>query len=115
MTLVTRFYIGEIEPPSSNVGWFKPVEGGFALYLSYNGRWQLVKLMDDRGTDSAVDDMIADISNVGAIVTDEVTKQMEAIADSLPDIVDRISALEDTVVVKPTSDDSGTVIDDIVI
>ena len=38
MTLVTHFYIGEIEPSSNNVGWFRPVDGGFALYLSYNGR-----------------------------------------------------------------------------
>lgn len=115
MTLVTKFYIGEIEPSSNNVGWFKPVEGGFALYLSYNGRWQPVKLMDDKGTGSAQDDTIADLNNIGTIVADEVNKQMDEIADSLPNIVDRISALEDTNVVKPESDNSGREISDIVI
>lgn len=113
MQLITKFYIGKIEPPFNNVGWFKPVDGGFALYLSYNGRWQLAKLMDDRGTDSAQDDMIAEISNIGAIVTDEVNKQMDEIADSLPSIVDRISELEKTNVIKSSEEDLNTDIDNI--
>lgn len=32
--------------PKSNNLWLKPIDGGFALYACYNGKWQAMKLSD---------------------------------------------------------------------
>ena len=44
------------EPQSTNVLWLKPVENGFCFYRYKNGKWDVLKLMDDEGTPSTDDD-----------------------------------------------------------
>lgn len=47
--------------------WLKPVDGGFALYALFNGKWQPLKLVDDNNTASEDDDTVL-ITEVGAMI-----------------------------------------------
>lgn len=49
--------ISKDAPRNSGVMWAKPVSGGFALYLCFNGRWQPLKNMDDNSTATVADDV----------------------------------------------------------
>jgi len=54
-------YIGSNAPSAINgVAWLKPVDGGFALYVLDNG-WKPLKLVDDKGTHSEIDDTVEDV------------------------------------------------------
>ena len=44
------------QPSRTDVAWAKPVKGGFALYLYFNGKWQPQVLMNSKGTDTPEDD-----------------------------------------------------------
>lgn len=84
------------EPLAKNVLWLKPVDGGFAFYRHYNGRWVPLKLMDDKGTVNPEDDTPADISNIPAIVTETVEQILpEAIGDSVEEEVKKQMGVHD--------------------
>ena len=54
------------EPMATNVLWLRPVEDGFAFYRFTNGRWQVMRVMNDKGSASPEDDEPYDLDGVGA-------------------------------------------------
>lgn len=54
------------QPSRTDVAWAKPVKGGFALYLYFNGKWQPQVVMNDEGTDTPEDDEPYDLKGIGA-------------------------------------------------
>lgn len=81
------------QPSRIDVVWARPVKGGFALYLYYDGKWQPQIVMDDEGTWSPDDDKPADISEIPELIETEVTKQ---IGTQIEDEVTRQMANHDT-------------------
>lgn len=49
------------EPRNTNVIWLRPVEGGFSFYRYQNGKWEILRLMNDHGTPDPEDDTPIDI------------------------------------------------------
>lgn len=84
-----KILLSSTQPGHTDTAWAKPVRGGFALYLYFNGQWQPTVIMNDNQSSSPEDDIPADISNIPAIVEEtvqrsigtqieeEVTRQME--------------------------------------
>lgn len=56
--------ISSAAPRVKNALWIKPVEGGFAIYAKFNGKWQPLKMVDDGGTPSVADDEIATMDSI---------------------------------------------------
>jgi len=54
------------EPQSTNVLWLRPTEKGFAFYRYKNGRWEVLRVMNDEGTSSPYDDQPYDLSGQGS-------------------------------------------------
>ena len=52
------------QPSRTDVAWAKPVKGGFALYLYFNGKWQPQVVMNDEGTDTPEDDEPYDLNKI---------------------------------------------------
>ena len=75
--IIDKFIISPKQPSRTDIAWAKPVKGGFALYLYYNGGWQPQVLMDGKTTLTPEDDVIADISNIPEIVKQEVGDTIE--------------------------------------
>jgi hypothetical protein len=77
--------------PNPDLLWAKPMPGGgFAFYLFNNGRWQPMKIVNDMGTSSVADDVVATIGsgtidNLDDIVRDEVTRQVSEHDDNIRD------------------------------
>lgn len=61
MIFVDKFAISETQPNATNICWAKPVDGGFALYLYFDGKWQVQRLMNNEGTYDPDDDKPIDI------------------------------------------------------
>lgn len=64
-----------VQPSRTDIGWAKPVKGGFALYVCYNGRWSPLVLMDDVETENPDDDI-------------DAIEAVRAYADSLADTLE---------------------------
>lgn len=64
-------------PTTNNTLWIKPVEGGFAIYAKFNGKWQPLKTVDDGGTPSVADDEVATMDSI--IGTSEDTPEDDTI------------------------------------
>ena len=60
-----KIILSTTQPSRTDVAWAKPVKGGFALYLHYNGIWNLMKLMDSNGSINPDDDKTIDPSSGG--------------------------------------------------
>ena len=75
--IIDKFIISPKQPSRTDIAWAKPVKGGFALYLYYNGGWQPQVLMDGKATLTPEDDVIADISNIPEIVKETVGDTIE--------------------------------------
>lgn len=77
--------------PNPDLLWAKPMPGGgFAFYLFNNGRWQPMRIVNDRETSSVEDDEIITpdsdiINNIDDIVRDEVNRQVSEHDDSVRD------------------------------
>lgn len=56
MVIYDKIVEDKYEPQSTNVLWLKPVEDGFSFYRYKNGKWDALKLMNDKGTPSTDDD-----------------------------------------------------------
>jgi hypothetical protein len=66
MIVLEKTVISSTEPPWTSVLWIKPVEGGVGLYVFMNGKWQLLKVMNGKGSSSPDDDEPYDLDGVGA-------------------------------------------------
>lgn len=56
MVIYDKIVEDKYEPRSTHVLWLKPVEDGFSFYRYKNGKWDALKLMNDKGTPSTDDD-----------------------------------------------------------
>ena len=84
------------QPSRTDIAWAKPVKGGFALYLYFDGNWKPQVVMDSMGTDTPEDDKTADISDIPAIVTNTVQEILpDVIGDSVEEEVARQMAGHD--------------------
>ena len=54
------------EPRNTSVLWLKPTDKGFAFYRYKNGRWEVLRIMNDKGTTTPDDDQPYDLDGVGA-------------------------------------------------
>lgn len=61
-----KIVISPNQPGRIDVVWAKPVKGGFAIYLPFNGKWQPLVVMNDEGTDTPDDDQPYDLNGMGA-------------------------------------------------
>ena len=66
MIVLEKTVISSTEPPWTSVLWIKPVEGGVGLYVFMNGKWQLLRVMNGKGSSSPDDDEPYDLEGVGA-------------------------------------------------
>ena len=66
MIVLEKTVISSTEPPWTSVLWIKPVEGGVGLYVFINGKWQLLRVMNGKGSSSPDDDEPYDLDGVGA-------------------------------------------------
>ena len=89
MRVIKGIILSKTEPPSTDVLWMRPVEGGIALYL-FDGLWKILRLMNDHGTMTTDDDTPIDIHE-GQLEPDTVgTEQIisnSVIMDDLNDSV----------------------------
>ena len=90
------------EPQSTNVIWLRPTDGGFAFYRYKNGKWDVLRIMNTKGSTTPEDDEPYDLDGVGA----------KKLAD-LEDVT--LSSVEDGQILKykgagweNEDDDSGT-------
>ena len=74
-------------PTTNNSLWIKPVEGGFAIYAKFNGKWQPLQLVDDNDTAAISDDEIPELATVGdyelAEATDDTIAGAKKYADGI--------------------------------
>ena len=66
MIILDKTVISPTEPPWTSVLWVRPVDGGVGFYVFMDGRWQLLKVMNGKGTTSPEDDEPYDLDGVGA-------------------------------------------------
>jgi hypothetical protein len=82
MIVLEKTVISSTEPPWTSVLWIKPVEGGVGLYVFMNGKWQLLRVMNGKGSSSPDDDEPYDLDGVGAKkLADLEDVSMEGIED----------------------------------
>lgn len=77
--IINCIVVQKTPPTQKNVLWVRLVDEKATLYIFNNGRWQPMRLMDDKGTATTDDDVIEDISDIEGTVREEVTKQVEVI------------------------------------
>lgn len=56
MMIYDKIVESPYEPMSTNVLWLRPVDNGFSFYRHKNGKWEALKLMNDKGTPNPSDD-----------------------------------------------------------
>lgn len=66
MIILDKTVISPTEPPWTTVLWIKPVKGGVAYYAYLDGKWQILRPMNDKGSLSPDDDEPYDLDGVGA-------------------------------------------------
>ena len=66
MKILDKIVLSSTEPPWTSVLWIKPVEGGVAFYLYDNGKWRILRPMNDKGTISPDDDQPYDLDGMAA-------------------------------------------------
>ena len=66
MIILDKTVISPTEPPWTSVLWVRPVDGGVGFYVFMDGRWQLLKVMNGKGSTSPEDDEPYDLDGVGA-------------------------------------------------
>ena len=66
MDILDKVVLSPTEPPWKTVLWIKPVQGGFAFYAWIDGKWRILRPMNDKGTSTPYDDQPYDLDGVGA-------------------------------------------------
>ena len=88
-----ELYIGTATPKSNEVVWIRPLKsGGVALYAYVYNKWQVLKLVNGKGTLPVDDDEVIDPATPGGnyYTKDEIDKK---IADILGIDADQIDEL----------------------
>lgn len=65
MKILKGIIYSPTEPPSTEVMWIRPVEGGVAFYL-FDGFWKILRPVNDKGSINPEDDQPYDLDGVGA-------------------------------------------------
>ena len=63
MIRIKNTYVSDVKPEVQNGLWLKVVEGGIALYLIENGCEKPLKVVEDGGTSTSVDDTVAEAAS----------------------------------------------------
>lgn len=66
MIILDKTVISSTEPPWISVLWIRPVDGGVGFYVFMDGKWQPLRVMNDKGSVSPEDDKPYDLDGVGA-------------------------------------------------
>lgn len=66
MVVLNRIVLSDTEPPWTSALWLKPTEGGIGFYVWLEGKWQILRPMNDRGTSNPYDDVPYDLSGQGS-------------------------------------------------
>ena len=74
---ITQIIISPTEPTATNLMWARLIGDKMTFYLYFNGRWRPVHLVNDQGTPTPEDDSIAEISDIGQTVQEEVSRQIQ--------------------------------------
>jgi hypothetical protein len=59
--------VSKTEPAKNYKFWAKPTNGGFSLYILEAGRWQPIKVVDDKGTSTTEDDTPGEAINCSVV------------------------------------------------
>lgn len=92
---VKHIEFSPVQPSRTDIGWAKPVKGGFALYLYFNGKWSPQVLIDSVGTDSPEDDKEADVSNIPELVKEVIP---DVIGDTVAETVEEQIATHEALI-----------------
>lgn len=61
MVILNRIVLSDTEPPWTSALWLKPTKGGIGFYVWLEGKWQILRPMNDRGTFNPYDDVPYDL------------------------------------------------------
>lgn len=75
---IKNTFISDVQPPIQDGLWLKEEEGGIALYLIERGNPKPLKVVNDQGTTTPIDDVVRDVLKVTNITT-LTTKQCNAL------------------------------------
>ena len=75
MIRIKNTFVSNVKPQIQEGLWLKLVEGGVALYLIINGNEMPLKVVEDAGTTSNIDDTVADAAS--KVKTDLVGKSTD--------------------------------------
>lgn len=57
MVILNKIVLSQTEPPWTSALWLKPTDGGIGFYVWLEGKWQILRPMNGRGTSSPYDDV----------------------------------------------------------
>jgi hypothetical protein len=66
MVILSKIVLSQTEPPWTSALWLKPTEGGIGFYVWLEGRWQILRPMNDMKTSNPYDDQPYDLSGQGS-------------------------------------------------
>lgn len=104
--------LGFIPPTRKDCAWIKPLkEGGVALYVLYQGKWQPLKLVSNNGTSTEADDkVITPVSEIkegtsdGTLLVDGTTVKVHGLGNAAYTTVANIADRAQTAVVGESKD-----------
>ena len=64
--IIDKILFSPTQPGRTDVAWARPVQGGFALYMHFNGSWQPLRVMKTQGSRTPDDDQPYDLDAIGA-------------------------------------------------
>ena len=91
MRVLKGIILSPTEPPSTDVLWIKPVQGGVAFY-THEGFWDPLQIVNDMGTATPDDDVVIDAKNIPSMesleqkIEGEVTKQVAVHDEKVGDV-----------------------------
>ncbi len=74
---ILQLAISPTAPSIRNCAWLQPVKGGVVLRILNNGRWENIKLVNDKGTPTPADDDVNDIievENIEALTNEQLDR-----------------------------------------
>ena len=80
-------------PSAKDFLWLKPVDGGIVAYLLDAGKWEPLKLVDDNGTATIVDDAVQDL--VGSVQDEKTANTINGAKAYAKDAADAVVGTEE--------------------